>query len=193
MQNAAVNSETGIQTPEPPRGVNIVLVGLMGSGKSTVGRMSAQSLGFGFVDTDHLIISAANKTIPEIFASEGEAGFRKRETEALRSLIGQQRLVIATGGGIVTQPQNLEILKQLGFVVWLHADPMVLHRRTSHSLDRPLLRVGDPAETLRKLHEVRSVLYAQVCDEKITTDDLSLQDVAYGLVETAQVYFRGYA
>src|SRR4051812_17359313 len=102
------------------RGKNVVLIGLMGSGKSTIGRLVAHSLGFEFVDTDHLIIEAAHRNIPQIFASEGEEGFRQRETEALRSLDGKQGNVIATGGGIVTVPENLELLRQLGFVVWLN-------------------------------------------------------------------------
>lgn len=171
------------------RGCNVILVGLMGSGKSTVGRMVAQSLGFAFADTDHLIIDAAGRTIPEIFATEGEDGFRMRETAALRSLIGRDGLVIATGGGIVTRPENVPLLKQLGFVVWLSADPNVLHRRTAHSHDRPLLKNPDPAGTLRKLHDSRSPLYEQASDMRINTDDFSPQDVAYGVAETARVHF----
>ena len=182
-------SEPRTENREPQRGMNIVLVGLMGSGKSTVGRITAQNLGFGFVDTDQIIIEAAGRSIPDIFASEGEAGFRKREAEALQSLLGRQGLVIATGGGIVTQTQNLAILKKLGYVVWLNADPGTLHHRTARSDDRPLLKQGDPAETLRKLYEARRARYAQVCDLKITTDNLSAHDVAYGVSESARVHF----
>ncbi len=171
------------------RGFNVVLVGLMGSGKSTVGRMVAHSLGFGFADTDTLISEAAGQTIPDIFAAEGEDGFRARETAALRSLVGRDGMVIATGGGIVTRPENLPLLKRLGFVVWLNADPGVLYRRTAHSHDRPLLRNEDPAGTLLRLHEARSPLYAEASDMKITTDDFSPQDVAYGVAETARVHF----
>lgn len=177
------------QTNAPRRGFNVVLVGLMGSGKSTVGRMVAHSLGFGFADTDHLISDAAGYTIPEIFASEGEEGFRIRETAALRSLMDREGMVIATGGGIVTRPENLPLLKRLGFVVWLHADPLILYRRTSHSHDRPLLRNEDPAGTLKRLHEARSPLYEEASDLKISTDDFSPQDVAYGVAETARVHF----
>ena len=173
------------------KAMNIVLVGLMGSGKTTVGRLAAQSLGFDFIDTDQIIVETAGRTIPEIFASEGEAGFRVRETEALSSLSGKQKHVIATGGGIVTQPVNLPLLKQLGFVVWLNATPETLHRRTSHSNDRPLLREGDPLQKLRTLHEARAPLYEAVCDLKISTDDLSLSDAAYGLAESARVHFSG--
>src|SRR5207253_3666377 len=125
--------------------------GLMGSGKSTIGRLVAHSLGFDFADTDHLITEAAHQNIPHIFATEGESGFRARETAALRSLLGKHRHVIATGGGIVTVPENLPLLSGLGFVVWLNADPVTLHQRTSHSHDRPLLRNTDPAGKLRDL------------------------------------------
>lgn len=177
--------------PSPSaQGVNIVLVGLMGSGKSSVGRMAAHSLGFDFVDTDQLVIEAAGRSIPEIFAAEGETGFRQRETAALKSLESANRMVIATGGGIVTQPVNLPILKHLGFVVWLNASPETLYKRTAHSHDRPLLHNSNPAQVLRDLYHQRATLYQEVCNLKITTDDLALPDVAYGLVETAQVHFR---
>ncbi len=185
------NREPRTGNQEFPKALNLVLIGLMGSGKTTLGRLVAQSLGFKFVDTDHLIIDAAGKTIPDIFASEGEAGFRQRETAALQSLAGQQRQVIATGGGIVTQPVNLPILKQLGCVVWLSADTGVLHQRTAHGHDRPLLREVDPAAKLRALYEDRAPLYEQACDIKITTDDLSPQDAAYGVAESARVFFGG--
>lgn len=187
---AQVNASTPpTPQPEPPRAMNVILIGLMGSGKSTVGRMVAHSLGFGFADTDHLIIDTAGHSIPEIFAKEGEEGFRVRETAALHSLLGKQGLVIATGGGIVTRPENLPLLKQLGFVVWLNADPNILYQRTSHSNDRPLLKNEDPAGTLRRLYDGRSPLYERASDVRITTDDLCPQDVAYGVSETARVHF----
>jgi shikimate kinase len=161
----------------------------MGSGKSTIGRLVAQSLGFEFVDTDHLITDAAHMNIPQIFAAEGEAGFRSRETAALRSLREKQGSVIATGGGIVTIPENLPLLRQLGYVVWLNAEPATLHARTSHSHDRPLLRNADPASTLRELLEKRGPLYERVADMKVTTDDFSTEEIAYGLAETVRVEF----
>ncbi|MEI6536528.1 MAG: shikimate kinase, partial [Verrucomicrobiaceae bacterium] len=174
---------------EPVKAMNIVLIGMMGSGKTTLGRMVAQSLDFDFVDTDQLVIDAAGKSIPEIFATEGEPGFRQRESAVLQSLIDRKRHVIATGGGIVTQSVNLPVLKQLGCVVWLSADISVLYQRTAHNFDRPLLREADPVAKLRALHEARAPLYLKACDLKITTDDLSAQDAAYGVTESARVYF----
>lgn len=175
------------QLPAP--GLNIVLIGLMGSGKSTVGKMVAHHLGFTFVDTDHLITDIAGHSIPEIFAAEGESGFRQRETAVLRVLQHQQRLVISTGGGIVTVPENIPLLKKLGAVVWLDADPHLLHQRIAHNTDRPLLRTPNPAATLKDIHTTRRPLYEQSSDWKITTDDLSPQEVAYGLAESARVHF----
>jgi shikimate kinase len=193
MQKPVVSFENQPANLEPrARPCNAVLIGLMGSGKSTVGRIAAHSLGFGFVDTDHLIMEQAGLSIPEIFTAEGEAGFRKRETAALESLVGKQGLVIATGGGIVTQPHNLPLLRSLGFVIWLNADPGTLHHRTARSDDRPLLRNGDPAATLKALYESRRSLYQEASDMKITTDDLAPQDVAYGVAETVKVHFRSH-
>jgi shikimate kinase/nucleoside-diphosphate-sugar epimerase len=176
-----------------PGATNIVLIGLMGSGKTTVGRIAAHILGFDFVDTDHLIVTGAGKSIPEIFATEGEEGFRRRETAALKSLAGRTRFVIATGGGIVTRPENLPVLRQLGFVVWLNAEIETLRRRTAHSHDRPLLQGVDPLVKLHALHETRAPLYQGVCDLKISTDELSLDDAAYGLAESARVHFNSRA
>ncbi len=189
-----VNPESESAHPSPradtvARGRNIVLIGLMGAGKTTVGKIAAHSLGFGFIDTDQIITDAAGKTIPQIFEAEGEAGFRHRETEALRSLLGHHSQVIATGGGIVTKPENLPLLKQLGLVAWLYAEPSTLRDRTSHNHDRPLLRNDDPEGTLRNLLTARRSLYEAACDVSIATDDLSPQDVAYGLTETAQHHF----
>lgn len=172
------------------RDMNVILIGLMGSGKSSVGRLVAHMLGFGFVDTDTIISESAAMTIPEIFASEGEVGFRKRETEALRSLMGKQGMIIATGGGIVTQPENISMLQQLGYVVWLNANLKTLLHRTSYSEDRPLLRNADPEATLSNLLETRKALYQDTSDLRINTDDLSSQDVAYGIAESARVYFQ---
>ncbi len=112
-----------MNAPEPE---NVVLVGFMGSGKSSVGRLVARSLHGRFVDTDRLIEDHAKCEITEIFAARGEAFFRIEESRALRSLLGSVGLVVATGGGIVTAPENLPVLKELGFVVWLTASDEVI-------------------------------------------------------------------
>ncbi len=173
-----------------PRQPNIVLIGLMGSGKTTVGRIVTQMIGFQFVDTDHLIVETAGKTIPEIFAEEGEAGFRLRESAALRSLLGKRGCVIATGGGIITQPRNLPLLRHLGYLVWLDADPERLARRTAMNNNRPLLNgEEDPKAKLERLLNERKPLYKSLADLRIKTAELTPQETAYGVMESARVFF----
>jgi shikimate kinase/nucleoside-diphosphate-sugar epimerase len=179
-------------TEEQPlhRAENIVLIGLMGSGKSTVGRIVAHKLGFQFVDTDHLITDTARCSIPEIFAREGEASFRRRESAVLRQLLGRKHTVIATGGGIITQPRNLPLLKHLGFITWLEASTELLARRTAMSNDRPLLRGEEPPIVkLHRLIKERAPLYKALADLRILTDELSQQESAYGVVESARIFF----
>ena len=172
-----------------PRSPNIIVIGLMGCGKSTVGRIVSGMIGFRFVDTDQLICDAAKTSIPRIFEREGEAGFRKRESAALRSLLGKRGHVIATGGGIVTQPHNIPLLRQLGFIVWLDAGVNTLVRRTASSNDRPLLRDEDPKAKLERLLEVRKPLYKGIADLRIVTDDLTPQETSYGVAESARIWF----
>lgn len=169
---------------------NIVLIGLMGSGKTTVGRIVAQMIGFQIVDTDHLIVDNARKSIPDIFATEGEAAFRLHESAALRSLLGKRGCVIATGGGIVTQPRNLAILRHLGYIVWLDADPERLARRTAANTNRPLLNgEEDPKAKLERLLNERKPLYKSLADLRIQTAELTPQETAYGVMESARVFF----
>ncbi len=173
-----------------PRQPNIVLIGLMGSGKTTVGRIVAQMIGFQIVDTDHLIADNTGKSIPEIFATEGEAAFRLHESAALRSLLGRRGCVIATGGGIVTQPRNLAILRHLGYIVWLDADPERLARRTAANTNRPLLNGEEnPKAKLERLLNERKPLYKGLADLRIQTAELTPQETAYGVMESARVFF----
>jgi shikimate kinase len=138
---------------------NIVLIGFMGSGKSSVGRLIAQRLGFQFIDTDALIVERAGLPIAEIFARQGEASFREQETAVLRSLGMWNRGVISTGGGIVLREENRTLLQALGFVVWLTANEEVLFERVSRNRKRPLLDTADPRATLHELLEQRRPLY----------------------------------
>ena len=183
-----VQAETGTI----PRGPNIVIIGLMGCGKSSVGRIVANKIGFKFVDTDQLICDEADCSIPKIFEREGEAGFRVRETAALRSLLGTRGHVIATGGGIVTQPHNLALLHHLGYVVWLDASVTTLYRRTAGNHDRPLLNEEDPKAKLERLMAARKDLYKGLADQRITTDNLTLQETSYGVAESARVWFASH-
>jgi len=138
---------------------NIVLIGFMGSGKSTIGRLIAGRLGFQFVDTDALVVQRAGCEIAEIFQRDGEAGFRDHETAALESLTHRDRCVIATGGGVIVRERNRELLRELGLVVLLHASEDAIFERVSRNSKRPLLQTENPRQTLANLLAARRPLY----------------------------------
>lgn len=152
---------------------NIILIGFMGCGKSSIGRRLANRLGYRFLDSDELISSRAGHSITELFASEGEEGFRKRETEELCGLAGSSGIVLATGGGAVLNPVNREILKELGLVIWLHADPETLFERATRSRKRPLLEVENPRGTFNALLESRLPIYDAAADIRLDATGLS--------------------
>lgn len=140
---------------------NIALVGFMGSGKSTVGQIVAGLLGFRFIDTDEMIEGIAGKRIAEIFASEGEARFRQLEREAVVNLKERSHTVISTGGGLITNPENLASLKEHALVVCLWCSAETILRRVGHQTHRPLLRVENPEERIRALLAERAPTYRQ--------------------------------
>lgn len=142
------------------QGTNLYLIGMMGAGKSSTGMALAQALGYQFFDTDVVLETAAHKPIADIFAEEGEAAFRQQETEVLSQLAAYRRLVIATGGGIVSQRQNWSYLHH-GIVVWLDVPLAVLEQRLTGETGRPLLQRPDWRQTLADLLEQRQPLYAQ--------------------------------
>ncbi len=144
----------------------------MGAGKTTIGRLISQSMGKHFYDLDKVIEDNAGADIPWIFEKEGEDGFRKRETQALTSIIESDtsESVLATGGGIVMREENRAILREGALVVYLYASVSQQLYRTSKSSHRPLLQNSDPKATLRKLFEVRDPLYREVATLVIETD-----------------------
>jgi len=148
---------------------NICLVGMMGAGKTTVGRQLAKRLGRRFVDADHEIEARTGVRIATIFEIEGEAGFRRREAEAIDALTREHGLVLATGGGAVLDPSNRRRLKESGLVVYLRVLPLLLYERTRHDRNRPLLQVADPLATLEELFAQRDPLYREVADVVIDT------------------------
>ncbi len=168
---------------------NIILIGFMGTGKSTIGRQLSLSLGYPLIDTDHLIEERAGKSIPEIFAQEGEDAFRDTETNTLRSLAESTNHIISTGGGIIGRAENREILQELGYVVWLVASPEEILARTSRNSNRPLLNNQDPAGTIRKLLTQRMPLYEAASHLAIETDQLSFDEVVTGIVESARYHY----
>ena len=142
-------------------GLNLYLVGMMGTGKSAAGRPLAEALGYRFIDADQVVEQAAGRPIPEIFEHEGEEGFRDLETAVLDRIAGWHSLVVATGGGVVTRPVNWGHLHQ-GVVIWLDAPAeLLLQRLRNDPTARPLLQTEDPAGRLEQLLEQRRPLYAQ--------------------------------
>jgi shikimate kinase len=162
--------------PESVR--NLVLVGFMGSGKSSVGREIARRWGFRFIDTDTAIRQKYKKSIPDIFASFGEPFFRDEENQTLRELQTVNQAVIATGGGIVLQPRNHPLLRSLGVVVWLTASEEVIWERVSRNQNRPLLRTENPRSTISNLMSTRYPLYDSLADITVETSGLTHQEVA---------------
>jgi len=155
--------------------VNIVLIGLPGSGKTTVGRNLARLLGMGFVDSDARIELEIGCSIRSWFEAHGEASFRDLETDVLRSLLSAwDGIVLATGGGIVLRDANRSLLAAQPRVVYLHARPEQLARRLKHDTQRPLLQGGDALEKLRQLYEVRDPLYREVAKQVIETHRTSV-------------------
>ena len=169
---------------------NIVLIGFMGSGKSTVGRIVARRLRFHFLDTDKLVEQRAGIPIAEIFRQHGEAHFRERETGALESLRGTKRHVLATGGGIVTVPGNIPLLRSLGLVVLLRADPEEIYRRVSRNSERPLLQVEDPRKRVLDLMAQREALYESAAHFQVDSTRLHHNEVASRLIEEAKRVFH---
>lgn len=140
---------------------NLALVGFMGVGKSTVGHQLANELGFQFVDTDELIEKRTSTKISEIFANAGEAAFRDLERKLVEEMADWKDTVIATGGGLVAQPGNLDSLKQHAMVFCLWAGPEAIHNRTKHQTHRPILQTEDPEAKIRELLALREPFYKQ--------------------------------
>ena len=170
-------------------GRNLYLVGMMGSGKSSSGRPLAQQLGYGFVDADNVIEEVAGRSIPDLFEQEGEEGFRALESQVLQAIGQRHSLVVATGGGVVTRPQNWGVLHQ-GIVIWLDpARETLMRRLTDDSTPRPLLACPDPEEALQRLLEQRRPLYAEA-DLQVPIGDQSAETVASLVLERIPTILR---
>ena len=163
-------------------GRSLYLVGMMGSGKTSTGRPLAERLSYGFVDADAVIEQAAGCTIPEIFEQNGEAGFRAIETQVLNAISQRHSLVVATGGGVVTQPENWGLLHS-GIVIWLDVVPdQLLQRLNADSTVRPLLQTADPEAALNALLNERRPLYAEA-DLTVVINDETPEAVADGILQ----------
>jgi shikimate kinase len=162
----------------------VVLVGMMGSGKTAIGRALGLRLNVPFVDSDAAIEEAAASSIADIFARDGEAFFRKREAEVLRRLLSGPPRIVSTGGGAFLAPANREVIAQMGVAIWLDADIDTLWERVRHKDTRPLLRTDDPKATLAALFKERSPVY-ELAGLKISVDALaSISQTTQMVVDT---------
>jgi len=185
----------GISRPDPPlslqgkfrRGLaglqytlkkTVVLVGMMGSGKTAIGSALARIIGVPFLDSDTEIVRAANMSIAEIFARDGEVFFREKETQVITRLLESERGILSTGGGAFLTEENRSVISQKGIAVWLRAELDLLWNRVKHKNTRPLLRTSDPYATLRDLSEARNPVYRLA---ELTVDaraDYSIENMA---------------
>ena len=157
---------------------NIILIGPMGSGKTSTGRMLAKEMGYVFLDTDEEVTKRTGVSIAYIFDVEGEEGFRKREYLALKECLNDNNKVLSTGGGIVLSKENRDLLQVRGTVVYLQTSIRFQVKRTASTNNRPLLQNKDPEETLEKLMLTRAPLYEEIADITIMTDNKSLQEMS---------------
>ena len=173
-------------------GRSLYLVGMMGCGKTSTGRPLAESLGYGFVDADAVIEQAAGCSIPEIFERDGEAGFRALESQVLNAISQRHSLVVATGGGVVTQPENWGPLHS-GIVIWLDVIPeRLIQRLRADNTVRPLLQIEDPAAALNALLNQRRPLYAE-SDLTVVIDNETPAVVADGILQLLPSLLRDQA
>ena len=159
------------------RGDNIVLIGYMGAGKTTVGKALAKKLGYEFIDTDLYIEAQEEMTIPDIFEKKGEAYFRALETDVIRKLREKTHCVIATGGGLPLRKENSDLLKEVGTVYYLMADADTTYARVKHCTNRPLLQCDDPYTKIQAMMKERGPVYARACHIRVRTDHGTLEEV----------------
>jgi shikimate kinase len=164
------------------RSRSIVLIGMMGAGKSSVGRCLHRRTGSALHDTDEIVAANFGMSIPEIFSEHGEKKFREAETEALRSMRTEERTIIVTGGGIVLHKENIEILRSQAVIVWLDGDEETLFARASRKQNRPLLQTKNPRKTFSQILRARRPLYANIADFRVDTSVLTDEEAAMAIL-----------
>lgn len=170
--------------------MNLTLIGYRGTGKTTAGKLLAERIGWSFVDTDVLIVQRAQKTIKEIFAAEGEAGFRDRESAVITDVCARNNTVISAGGGAILRPQNVAAMKNAGPVVWLQADADTLWQRISAdaatTANRPNLTAAGGVAEIKELLAKRTPLYAAAANHTLDVATLSVEEVVAALMKIAR-------
>ena len=161
----------------------VVMVGMMGAGKTAVGRALAQRLGVAFLDSDAEIELAANRTVPEIFERDGEAFFRGKETQIIERLLIDKRCILSTGGGAFLSEQNRKNISAQGISVWLNADLELLWNRVRSKDTRPLLRTDDPKATLKKLYDQRVPIYSLADLTVGSAPEYSIEDMVDQVID----------
>lgn len=170
---------------------NIILIGFMGSGKSTIGKELHARIGYPLIDTDTEIELRQGKSISTIFEELGEEAFRNMESDLIEELAHQSNkpCIISTGGGTVIRPKNRELLRQLGFVVWLHAPTDIVLQRTAKSTDRPLLQMPNKTKVINDLLKNRRPWYDETSHLKVDTSGLEAHEICIGILESARYFF----
>jgi shikimate kinase len=163
-------------------GKSIVLIGMMGAGKSSVADCLRHRTGVRLLDTDEIVASKFGLSIPEIFAEHGEKKFREAETEALRRMQIEEQTIIVTGGGIVLRKENVEILKSQTVIVWLDGDEETLFARASRKQNRPLLQTKNSRKAFSQILASRRPLYANIADTRVDTSVLTDEEVAVAIL-----------
>ena len=148
---------------------NIFLIGLMGSGKTTIGKLLSKKLDKLFFDSDQVIEERLGVKVPLIFEYEGESGFRERESNVLKDLVAKKNIILATGGGVILSSKNRELLSSNGVVIYLKADYENLAKRMKNDKSRPLLQGTEIIPTLKKLFKIRDPLYSSIADYEVNT------------------------
>jgi shikimate kinase len=170
---------------------NVYLIGLMGAGKTTIGRQLAKALEVPFYDSDKAIEDKTGVDIPTIFEFEGEEGFRIREQKMIQQLSNLNGIVLATGGGVVLKKENREALKKNGFVVYLQCSVERILQRTRRDKQRPLLQTENPKERIKQLLEQREMLYLSCSDYKIDTGKIQSKEAVKRIIKQFQIVKMG--
>ena len=162
---------------------NIILIGPMGAGKTTIGRQLAKKLSKEFYDSDHEIEKHTGADVSLIFELEGEEGFRKRESQLLKELVSNKNIVLSTGGGAVLDPENRKLLSDNGIIIYLKSTAEKLYRRIADDKRRPLIQTDDRLNKIKKILEEREPLYQSLANEIIETQELSIKQITQKILD----------